>query len=169
MHIGHRAFILLANTTHTLFPENCKIEAIPTSFANCIMPSPTDLGPLGPPPPTGQYSKHSDITDVLQAHARENGYAITINKTTPKIGAWICSKGGKYDSQGKSDTVHESKRRKNTGTTKTGCPFRVRATKDKETGQWTSVIVTEDHNHDAVAALSALPQHRIGAITDEER
>jgi hypothetical protein len=133
------------------------------------MPSPTEVGPLGPPPLIGQYKKHSNITHALQAHARENGYAITVNKTTPTVGAWICSKGGKYDPRGKSDAVHESKRRKNTGTTKTGCPFRVRATKDDQTGLWTSVISTHEHNHDAVAALSALPQHRLGSITEEER
>jgi hypothetical protein len=42
-------------------------------------------------------------------------------------------------------------------------------TKDEVTGQWTSVISNLDHNHDAVAALSALPYHRLGAITNEER
>jgi len=26
-----------------------------------------------------------------------------------------------------------------------------------------------DHNHDAVASISALPHHRIGALTNEER
>jgi len=51
------------------------------------MPSATDLGPLGPPPPTGQYSDVGNITDLLQAHARENGYAIKVNKTTPKYAA----------------------------------------------------------------------------------
>jgi hypothetical protein len=61
------------------------------------MPSPTEVGPLSLPPPIRQYEKHSDITHALQSHARENGYAITVNKTTPTVGAWICSKGGKYN------------------------------------------------------------------------
>lgn len=51
------------------------------------MPSPSELGPLGPPPPTGQYDDLLQIKTFLQAHARENGYAITVQKTTPKDGA----------------------------------------------------------------------------------
>ena len=132
------------------------------------MPSPSELGPLGPPPPTGQYDDLLQIKTFLQAHARENGYAITVQKTTPKDGAWICSKGGMYDDKGKSSTVHESKRRKNTATTKTECPFRVRAARDADS-KFTTVVVDHNHNHDAVVALSALPHHRLGAITDDER
>jgi hypothetical protein len=92
------------------------------------MPSPSQPGPLGAPPPTGQYDDLLQIKVFLHAHARQNGYAISVQKTTPKDGAWICSKGGKYRDTGKSSAVHESKRRKNTDTTKTECPFRVRAT-----------------------------------------
>jgi hypothetical protein len=104
----------------------------------------------------------------LQAHARQNGYAISVQKTTPKDGAWICSKGGKYRDTGKSSAVHESKRRRNTATTKTECPFRVRAAQDAD-GKFTTVVVDPNHNYDAVVALSALPHHRLGAITDDER
>ena len=31
------------------------------------------------------------------------------------------------------------------------------------------MVVNPDHNHDAVVSISALPHHRLGAITDEER
>jgi hypothetical protein len=30
----------------------------------------------------------------LQANVRQNRYVISVQKTTPKDGAWICSKGG---------------------------------------------------------------------------
>jgi hypothetical protein len=132
------------------------------------MPSLSQPGPLGPPPPIGQYDDLLQIKLFLQAHARQNGYAIIVQKTTPKDGAWICSKGGKYDDKGKSSAVHESKRRKNTATTKTECPFRVRAARDAN-GKFSTVVVDPTHNHDAVVAFSALPHHRLGAITDEER
>jgi hypothetical protein len=132
------------------------------------MPSLSQPGPLGAPPPIGQYDDLLQIKVFLQAHARQNGYAISVQKTTPKDGAWICSKGGKYRDTGKSSAVHKSKRRKNTATTKTECPFRVRAAQDAD-GKFTIVVVDPNHNHDAVIALSALPHHRLGAITDEER
>jgi hypothetical protein len=40
---------------------------------------------------------------------------------------------------------------------------------DEITGAWTTNITSSDHNHDAVVALSALPHHRLAAITPEER
>jgi hypothetical protein len=89
------------------------------------MPSLSQPGLLGSPPPTGQYDDLLQIKVFLQAYACQNGYAISVQKSTPKDGAWICSKGGKYKDIGKSSAVHESKRRKNTSTTKTECPFQV--------------------------------------------
>jgi hypothetical protein len=65
--------------------------------------------------------------------------------------------------------MHESKRRKNTSTIKTKCPCRVIVTRETLHSSWTSRTVDEEHNHDAVTALSALPQHRLAALTEEER
>jgi hypothetical protein len=45
----------------------------------------------------------------------------------------------------------------------------VQATFNEIAGIWTTQITSADHNHDAVVSLSALPHHRIGAITQEER
>jgi hypothetical protein len=59
-----------------------------------MMPSPTNLGPLGLPPPTGQYACLADIKALLQAHARDNSYAIASDCSTAKKAAWICSKSG---------------------------------------------------------------------------
>jgi hypothetical protein len=47
------------------------------------MPSPTLPGPLGPPPPAGQYATTTEIKASLQAHAGENGYAIAVDSSTP--------------------------------------------------------------------------------------
>jgi hypothetical protein len=69
----------------------------------------------------------------------------------------------------KSHDVHPTKRRRNTDTTKTECLFRVLATYGDIDTVWTSVIVNPNHNHDAVASISALPHHRLGAITDKKR
>src|SRR5579871_3599654 len=69
------------------------------------MPSVDEPGPLGPPPPTTQYPNLEAIKTALQAHAAENRYATKVDSSTSKRASIICSKGGKYDSKGKSDTV----------------------------------------------------------------
>jgi Transcription factor AFT len=129
------------------------------------MPSPTNPGPLGPLPPTRQYTNLADVKPLLQAHAQDNGYAIAGDCSIAKKAAWVCSKSGKYNDKNKAQDVHQTKRRRNTGTTKTGCPFQVRATFDEVTSVWTTMITSADHNHDAVVSLSALPHHQLGAIT----
>jgi len=70
------------------------------------MPSVLEPSPLGPPPPTSQYSDRDDIKNALQAHARDNSYAIKVDSSTPKEATYICLKGGKYNSRGKSDTIY---------------------------------------------------------------
>jgi hypothetical protein len=137
-------------------------------FIYSSMPSPSQPGPLGPPPPTGQYDNLLQIKLVLQAHARQNGYAIIVQKSTPKDGAWICSKGGKCDNKGKSSAVHKSKRRKNTTTTKTEYLFRIRAVLDS-ISKFTTIVVDPNHNYDTIIVLSALLYHRLGTIIPEER
>jgi hypothetical protein len=39
----------------------------------------------------------------------------------------------------------------------------------KEAGGWKTTVLNNNHNHGPVAALSALPQYRIAAITPDER
>jgi hypothetical protein len=92
------------------------------------MPSPTHPGPLGLVLPASQYASTADIKAALQAHARNNGYAIVADSSTPIRAGWICLKGGKYNDKSKSDDTHPTKRCRNTSTTKTSCGFRVRAT-----------------------------------------
>ena len=66
------------------------------------MPSLTHPEPLGPLPPTGEYSCLADIKALLQAHAQDNGYAIVGDCSTLKKAAWVCSKSGKYNDKNKS-------------------------------------------------------------------
>ena len=95
------------------------------------MPSLTEHGPLGPPLVLGDDDcKDLDtIKAVLQDHALINDYAINVDCSTPIKAAWVCSKSGKYDSRSKNKDVLENKRRKNTSTMKTGCKFRVSASR----------------------------------------
>jgi hypothetical protein len=105
----------------------------------------------------------------LQSHARDNGYAIKVDSSAPKRAAYICLKGGKYDNRFKAKEVYETKRRRNIGTTKTDCKFRVLANCDIDTEGRTTRTVNAEHNHEAVEAISALPAHRLAALTAEER
>jgi hypothetical protein len=133
------------------------------------MPSLAEHGPLGPPPTLENDDCKSldTIKAVLQEHALANGYAINGDCSTPVKAAWVCSKSGKHRNQ-KSEDVPENKRWKSTSTMKTGCKFRVSATR-KGTVTWDVKVVNNNHNHEPVEALSALPQHRIAAMSEEER
>ena len=145
-------------------------QAIPNSQSPILtMPSETQPGPLGPAPPAGQYTDLPTIKAALQAHGRDNGYAIAVDSSTKHRAGWICSKGGKYNDKNKLEDVYESKRRRNTGTTKTDCPFRVSTICGDVNSNWNVKVVNCNHNHDAVASLTALPHHRRGEMTIEER
>jgi hypothetical protein len=79
----------------------------------------------------------------------------------------MCSKGGNYDAKGKDPATHASKQRKNTSTMKTDCKHQCVARKVDD--GWKLEVLENNHNHGPAAALSALPQHRVAAMTPEER
>jgi hypothetical protein len=62
------------------------------------MPSSKEHGSLGPAFKEATYTSLASIKAALQAHAKENGYVISVNSTTPKQAIYVCSKSGKYDS-----------------------------------------------------------------------
>jgi hypothetical protein len=135
------------------------------------MPSLTEHGPLGPPPTLNNDDcKELDtIKAALQKHALAHGYAIKTDCSTPIKAAWVCSKSGNYDDRSKNlKDVPDKKRRKNTSTMKTGCKFRVSAARQRDM-PWTVKIFNNHHNHEPVEASSALPQHRIAAMSEEEQ
>jgi hypothetical protein len=102
--------IKIMHYSASTFPALNSFSKILKLFPYSTMPSPTHLGPLGPAPPAGQYASTDDIKSALQAHARENGFAISADSKTTKRAAWVCSKGGKYDGKNKSYDVHLTKR-----------------------------------------------------------
>jgi hypothetical protein len=48
-------------------------------------------------------------------------------------------------------------------------PYKVIVRHDAGASHWKLEMVDNNHNHGPVAALSALPQHRIAAMTPQER
>jgi hypothetical protein len=126
------------------------------------------LAPLGLPPNEAEYLDQAAAKVALQAHGRTHGYSISVESSRPQRTVYNCSKGGKYRDKGKNPETHESKRRKNTSTRKTECPWQVVA-KNNISGGCKVEVVENNHNHESVTALSALPQHRIASMALSEK
>src|SRR5208282_2375143 len=131
------------------------------------METPTQPAPLGPPPAEVTYSDIATAKAALWSHARKNGFAVSVHSSDARRVIIKCSKSGKYDPKGKDKNVNLSKRRCNTGTIKTDCPFRV-ACYPSDAGGWKVQNVNCDYNHSAVLSISALPQHRSKALSSEQ-
>jgi hypothetical protein len=84
------------------------------------------LAPLGLAPDEAIYADPDAVKAALQAHARENGYAVSVTSSRDQRIIYKCAKGGKYRDN-KDPTTHESRRRKNTSTMKCHCPFTISA------------------------------------------
>jgi hypothetical protein len=126
-----------------------------------------NLAPLGDPVAEAVYADLPAAKAALQEHAKANGFAVSVDSSNAQRAFYICTKGGKYNAKGKVSTNHPSRQRRNTSTIKTDCPYRVVAWKQLD-GSFKTEVLDHNHNHGPVAALSALPQHRIGAMTPEE-
>ena len=82
----------------------------------------------------------------------------------------MCESEANTELNNKDPSAHESKRRKNTNTIKCDCPFTVNAKHlvGDQSG-WQVTVLENKHNYGPIAALSALPQHRVATMTTEER
>lgn len=137
-------------------------------------------GHCGPPPPTATYPDYNTGFEAIQAHARLNGYAVYIRdkqppKQPPNRVTVCCDKGPEgYQDKGKRPDVHETKRRKNTGSKKCGCKFRVEIKLQEpklpgESPVWQVRDIGKAHNHGRSADISAHPQHRLAACSEETK
>jgi hypothetical protein len=124
------------------------------------------LGPLGPLPVNSLSATLEPIFSFLQSHARANGYTLAKETTTATRQVYKCSKGGRYKSKGRDRNIESAKRRKNSGSIKTGCPFRIVAHRTSG-GQWQVQVHNGDHNHGAASAITASTKHRRIALAPE--
>ena len=131
------------------------------------------LQTLGAPFEEADYTSWEDAQQALQAHARRNGYAVIRKDIKPSKAAakrvvWQCEKSGKYKDRRDPD-VHPRKQRKNTGTRKEGCPFKVEARKDTDRqATWSVYMMEHRHSHDASESVAVHPSHRRAALTSED-
>jgi len=70
------------------------------------MSTPPQAKLLGAPFQHAEYTNSANLKAALQAHAKINGFSISIDSSTMNTIVYICLKGNKYDSRGKSDSVH---------------------------------------------------------------
>jgi hypothetical protein len=129
--------------------------------------------PLGPLFPTAVYKDPQAILTALQSYARANSFAVirdTIKPNTqePTYIVYICTKGGSYRPKSKDPTVHTSRKRES-GTKKTGCKYRVVASRDKVLGTWTVTTKENSHNHGTAQATTVDSVYRLAALDPEGR
>jgi hypothetical protein len=131
-------------------------------------PSPP-LAPLGDPIDEATDSDSSTAKAALQEHAAGNGYAISAESSSDRRAFYKCSKGGKYNAKCKDPSVHLSRQRPNTSTLETDCPYKAVARKLDDGVGYMLKVLDNNHNHGPAEALSAFPQHRIAAMSPQER
>jgi hypothetical protein len=118
-------------------------------------------------PPEAIYSTKDALFSAIQAHGRENGYAIIIRSTLKNRILYDCDRAGAYDSKGKNPATHPSRKRNNTGSKKCGCKMRVAGVQQE--GSWALKVIEDTHNHGPSAAPIAHPAHRIASLEPEVR
>ena len=124
-------------------------------------------GLLGPALEEAIYIDPPAMKAALQAHAREHGYAIASNLSTSTRIFYVFSKHGVYDNQNQGH-IYKSKCRKSTSTTKTNCKFRVIAKPVPGTTLWKVTVLNNEHNHEAILSLAALPYYCLLSLLVEE-
>ena len=109
------------------------------------------------------YVSATALLAAYQAHAYNKGYGVVLNaKNKNKEGArviYMCDKGGKPRDR-KNEDLHPSKKRPNTGSRKTDCPYRIIAQEQGKGGTWRGYILEEHHNHEPSDDPIAHPSNR---------
>jgi len=131
-------------------------------------------GHCGPPPPMATYPDIDTAFQAINAHAGPNRYAVYIRdrqppkKPTTRVTV-CCDKGLDEYRDSKKPDVHQTKRRKNTGTKKCSCKFRVEIKLDESADSpvWRVKDIGKPHNHRRSSSLLAHLQYRLGECSPE--
>jgi MULE transposase domain len=112
---------------------------------------------LLPPIEGNEYLDRQSMINAIQQHARDNGYAMTIHRSSTKDGTVYlgCDRGGTYRSR---NGICDQRRLRDTGSRQTGCQFSVR--EDVKDNVWTFKVRNPDHNHEPSISPIAHPVHR---------
>jgi hypothetical protein len=106
------------------------------------------------PPPEGEgHPSRQSLIDAIQAHVRENGYAVTIRNSNSLFNITYlgCDRSGTYRHRNR---LNETNRIRDTASRLTGCPFRIRCSLKE--GVWVHKVTNPSHNHEASSAVAHL-------------
>ncbi|KAL7807507.1 hypothetical protein V8C44DRAFT_186290 [Trichoderma aethiopicum] len=124
--------------------------------------------PLEPPPTDKRFTTADEAFKALQAHARDQGYAVV--KTRPSD--YHNGKPRRYDIScvcGNGKYKSEAAGLRKSTTKRTGCPFKMKMVQRKDANDlWVLGILCGSHNHGANPAIS-FPEHRRAALTPEQK
>jgi hypothetical protein len=97
------------------------------------------------------------MIDAIQQHAKSNGYAVTVHRSSTKDGTVYleCDRGGTYRPH---HGMCDRQRLRDTGSRLTGCQFSIRA--NVKDNIWTFKVRNPDHNHEPSINPIAHPVHR---------
>ncbi|CCE29047.1 uncharacterized protein CPUR_02738 [Claviceps purpurea 20.1] len=133
--------------------NDAEAEAIPAEQASSEeMPQIPDL------PQSTQFDSFDDLYDFLQSFHRDNGAALTKDRTRKKAGVmtscvFVCDRGSRRPSA--------SAGLRNTTTQKIDCPFKIVASTSKRAQwKWTYHVKVGQHNHGPSVDPSAHNIHR---------
>ena len=119
------------------------------------------------PPPDGIYPSREALTAALETHTNQQGYIITIARSTLRPGKeridYQCGHGGSYRKR-----VEDPLRQRQGKTRLSRCPFKAVATCPKYlAGSWKLRVVISEHNHTA-EDLNAFPEKRLKQAHEED-
>ncbi len=83
------------------------------------------LKTCGPPPPTAVYTNLPTVIELIQAHAKANGYALFKCNTSKNQIVYASDRYGKPQAKPKKEEVHKSKRHKGSRSKKCNCKVKV--------------------------------------------
>ncbi|KAI0999282.1 hypothetical protein K3495_g8918 [Podosphaera aphanis] len=140
----------MKTTRDAVGTNGCNIIAVNNrDISDLPLGNPTIRIKIGDPLPDAECESLERLLAAYQSHAYGKGYGVVLNaKNKNKEGQciiYMCDKGGKAQDRKKKD-LHPSKKRKNTDSRKTNCPFRTIA-QEKAVG-WRGYILEEHHNHE---------------------
>jgi hypothetical protein len=106
---------------------------------------------LSPPSENEEYPTRSAMISAIQAHAAQNGYAVTIRSSNYifNIVYLGCDRSGLYKAR---NGLNETNRQRDTSSRLTGCLFSVKGS--LKNGVWIVKVRVAEHNHEASPAIA---------------
>lgn len=122
-------------------------------------------------PPTGaHYPSPEAALEYLNNFTVARGYALVVQRSNKRRRGsevykiyYRCDRGTTYEDQ----VAENERKRRNTGTRGSGCPFSAVLTHIKRLGEWELAVRNPNHNHEASSSARSHPSIRRDAIINQ--